>query len=58
MFGTQALLSTAVPAVGGLLADHGVLPAVFYVLAATILGANALVALTPPAGPAAARSPA
>ncbi len=56
MFGTQALLSAAVPAAGGLLADHAGLPAVFYLLAGTILGANALVALMPPADPAATRS--
>jgi sugar phosphate permease len=47
MFGTQALLSAAVPPIGGLIADVYGLTAVFYLLAATMLIANLLVYLLP-----------
>ncbi len=47
MFGTQALLSAAVPPIGGLIADAYGLSAVFYLLAATMLVANFLVYLLP-----------
>jgi sugar phosphate permease len=43
MFGTQALLSAAVPPIGGLIADAYGLSAVFYLLAASMLVANLLV---------------
>jgi MFS family permease len=56
MFGTQALLSAAVPVVGGLVADVYGLPVVFYLLAATMLVANGLVALLPPKDPQADRT--
>ncbi|MCP5151478.1 MAG: MFS transporter [Ectothiorhodospiraceae bacterium] len=51
MFGTQSLLSAAVPAVGGLLADRYGLPSVFYLLAATIVIANLLVVVLPDRDP-------
>jgi FSR family fosmidomycin resistance protein-like MFS transporter len=47
MFGTQALLSAAVPPIGGLVADAYGLTAVFYLLAAAMLVANLLVYLLP-----------
>lgn len=47
LFGTQSLLSAAVPPVGGLIADAYGLPAVFYFLAGTMLVANFLVYLLP-----------
>jgi len=47
MFGTQALLSAAVPPIGGLIADAYGLSAVFYFLAAAMLVANVLVYLLP-----------
>lgn len=47
MFGTQALLSAAVPPIGGLIADAYGLSTVFYMLAATMLVANLLVYLLP-----------
>jgi len=47
MFGTQALLSAAVPLIGGLIADAYGLSAVFYLLAGTMLVANFLVYLLP-----------
>ncbi len=43
LFGTQALLSAAVPPIGGLIADAHGLSAVFYLLAATMLVANLIV---------------
>ena len=43
LFGTQALLSAAVPPIGGLIADAYGLSAVFYLLAATMLVANLIV---------------
>ncbi len=47
MFGTQALLSAAVPPIGGLIADAYGLSTVFYFLAGTMLVANFLVYLLP-----------
>jgi len=47
LFGTQSLLSAAVPPVGGLLADAYGLASVFYLLAATMVVANFLVYLLP-----------
>ena len=47
LFGTQALLSAAVPPIGGLIADAYGLSAVFYFLAAAMLVANVLVYLLP-----------
>ena len=47
MFGTQALLSAAVPPIGGLIADAHGLPSVFYLLAASMLVANLLVYVLP-----------
>jgi len=47
MFGTQAILSAAVPIVGGVIADHHGLAAVFYLLGGTMLIANLLVYLLP-----------
>ena len=47
MFGTQALLSAAVPPIGGLIADAYGLSSVFYFLAAAMLVANVLVYLLP-----------
>jgi len=47
MFGTQALLSVAVPPIGGIIADAHGLSAVFYFLAGTMLVANLLVYLLP-----------
>lgn len=47
MFGTQSLLSAAVPPIGGAIADAYGLPAVFYFLAAAMLIANLLVYLLP-----------
>ena len=43
LFGTQALLSAAVPPIGGLIADAYGLSAVFYLLAAAMLVANVVV---------------
>jgi MFS transporter, FSR family, fosmidomycin resistance protein len=45
LFGVQSALSVLVPAVGGVIADAWGLPAVFYLLAATMLVANVLVYL-------------
>ena len=47
LFGTQSLLSIAVPPIGGIIADKYGLSAVFYFLAATMLVANLLVYLLP-----------
>ena len=47
MFGVQSGLSAIVPVVGGILADGWGLPVVFYMLAATMLVANAMVYLLP-----------
>ena len=47
LFGTQSLLSAAVPPIGGLIADAYGLSAVFYFLAGTMLVANLLVYLLP-----------
>lgn len=47
MFGTQAILSAAVPVIGGIIADRHGLAAVFYLLAGTMLIANVLVYLLP-----------
>ena len=47
LFGTQSLFNILVPPVGGLIADTWGLAAVFYMLAGTILIANALVFLVP-----------
>ena len=47
MFGTQALLSAAVPPIGGAIADAYGLSAVFYFLAGSMLIANFLVYLVP-----------
>ena len=47
LFGTQSLLSIAVPPIGGVIADRYGLTAVFYFLAATMLVANVLVYLLP-----------
>lgn len=47
LFGTQSLLSVAVPPIGGLIADAYGLSAVFYFLAALMLIANFLVYLLP-----------
>ncbi len=47
LFGTQSLFNILVPPVGGLIADTWGLTAVFYMLAGTILVANALVFLVP-----------
>ncbi len=47
MFGTQAILSAAVPIIGGLIADSYGLAAVFYLLAGTMIVANVLVYLLP-----------
>lgn len=56
MFGTQAVLSAAVPVIGGVIADGYGLAVVFYLLAATMIIANVLVYLLP--GETAAREPA
>ena len=47
LFGTQSLLSAAVPPIGGIIADAYGLPSVFYFLAGTMLVANFLVYLLP-----------
>lgn len=47
LFGTQSLLSAAVPPIGGMIADAHGLPAVFYFLAGAMLVANILVYLLP-----------
>ena len=47
MFGTQAILSAAVPIIGGIVADHYGLAAVFYLLAGSMLIANVLVYFLP-----------
>jgi len=47
LFGTQSLLSAAVPPIGGMIADAHGLPAVFYFLAGAMLMANFLVYLLP-----------
>jgi MFS family permease len=47
LFGTQSLLSVAVPPIGGVIADAYGLAAVFYFLAGTMLVANLLVYLLP-----------
>lgn len=56
MFGTQAVLSAAVPVIGGFMADAYGLATVFYLLAGTMIVANVLVYLLP--GETAAREPA
>ncbi len=56
MFGTQAVLSAAVPVIGGVIADGYGLAVVFYLLAGTMIIANVLVYLLP--GETAAREPA
>ncbi len=56
MFGTQAVLSAAVPVIGGVIADGYGLAVVFYLLAATMIIANVMVYLLP--GETAAREPA
>lgn len=52
LFGTQSLLSAAVPPLGGLLADRYGLVSVFYLLAGTMLVANFMVYLLPGRRPA------
>lgn len=52
LFGTQSLLSAAVPPLGGVLADAYGLASVFYLLAGTMLVANFLVYLLPHETPA------
>jgi len=47
MFGTQATLSALSPAVGGIIADHWGLNAVFFMLAGTMLTANVFVFFLP-----------
>ena len=47
LFGTQAALSVAVPVVGGAVADTWGLAEVFYVIAAVMLVANAMVIFLP-----------
>jgi predicted MFS family arabinose efflux permease len=47
MFGTQSTLTAITPPIGGLIADHYGLPAVFYFLGACILVANALALAVP-----------
>lgn len=47
LFGTQSAMGTLAPLVGGIIADHWGLGAVFYMLAATILVANVIVVLIP-----------
>jgi MFS family permease len=51
MFGSQSMFSVVMPVVGGLVADHYGLASVFYLLAASMLVANAVVyfLLRPPA---------
>ncbi|MEK9671335.1 MAG: MFS transporter [Rhodospirillaceae bacterium] len=51
MFGTQALFNITVPPMGGWIADHWGLGAVFYMLAGTILVANLLVVFIPDSNP-------
>ena len=55
LFGTQALLSAAVPPIGGLIADAYGLTAVFYFLTAAMLVANVLIHLLPNSAPASGR---
>jgi sugar phosphate permease len=50
LFGTQSLLSAAVPPIGGVIADAYGLSAVFYFLGGTMLLANFLVYLLPDQG--------
>lgn len=47
MFGAQSGFSAAIPLIGGLIADAFGLAAVFYVLAAGVVGANFLMLLVP-----------
>lgn len=47
MFGSQALLATAAPIAGGVIADTWGLPAVFYFLAGGLLAANLALVLLP-----------
>jgi len=49
MFGAQAVGAAIGPVVGGLLADHYGIMAVFYFLAATIVVANMFIFFTPAA---------
>jgi nitrate/nitrite transporter NarK len=56
MFGAQAGLSTLMPVVGGLIADHYGLISVFYALAGSMLITNLLV-LTLPRGEVAQPAP-
>ena len=53
MFGTQAAMSVAVPVLGGMTADRWGLAAVFYLLAAFMLAANAVAFALPKSEPAA-----
>jgi len=52
MFGTQSMFSVIMPIAGGLIADSFGLPAVFYMLAFTVLVANSIVYLLPKGGAA------
>ena len=47
VFGTQSIFSMTMPVIGGMIADHYGLPAVFYFLAITVLLANLLVFALP-----------
>ncbi len=47
LFGTQSAMGTLAPLIGGVIADHWGLGAVFYMLAASILIANVIVVLIP-----------
>ena len=47
MFGSQALLATAAPIIGGMIADTWDLAAVFYFLAGSLLAANLALVLLP-----------
>ena len=47
MFGSQALLATLAPIIGGIIADKWGLPAVFYFLAGGLLAANLALVLLP-----------
>jgi len=47
LFGTQSVFSVLMPLAGGVVADRMGLPAVFYLLAASVLVANAVVFLLP-----------
>ncbi len=47
LFGAQSIANALIPLLGGVIADVYGLPAVFYLIAATMLCANALVLLLP-----------